>query len=401
MADQLYEPGPGNSPFGNPNVNPVGANYATDSGYSPEVTKLIQAEIKRVIFDTAPKQYMSLKILFSKKIEDRNLDEHSYFEKTFGRSIGVANAISAAVVAVPGADVTQTITFTAASVTRFSKDLILIYPDNSKAVIVNVVGNDVTVNSLTSEGLPAVAVGEVFATQSSITADARDHFNVYSRMETVERYNYIQFFNRACRWGRVERQKYLNAGTTDYLERDKKEKTEQLRVDMYNSAWNGTRGEFQLEDLTLAKTMGGIYPTMDAAGSARASVAKPGFKAAFEALCFATNHKAVGETRFIHGTDESLQIFADIYKNQITRFAPNDTMANLNLDAIKIGTMNYVMVPNPLFSEESCFPSDWGKRIFVLDQETITPVKMKGIPFLESGQTDNLAKGSRENFTDW
>ena len=398
----MYTPGPGNSPFGELNANPENSNFGNESAFNPDETLLIQKEVKRIIFDASPAQYKSLKVLFSKPFVDKNLKEFSYIEKTFGRSVIEAAAIAAAVAGAPNTNVTQTITLTAASISRISLDMIILYPDNTKGTVVAIAGNDITVRSHTGFGLSAVAVGDIFAIQSTINADARDHINVYTRMETVERYNYIQQFIRARRWGREEYQEWLNAGTTNYLDMDKKENMEQLRVDMFNSFWNGLRGEVELEDGTVAKAMGGIYPLMQAAGSAEGFTTIANFEDTFKTLAFSTNYKAEGGTRFVYGTDEILHTFSRVFKLPLTRYQPNTEMANLNLWSLTLGTMEFVLVPCELWREESCFPSDWARRIIVLDQETVRPVKLKGLPAFEAGQTLNMRNnGTLNDFIDW
>lgn len=401
MAETIYTPGVGNSPFGDKQANAQGSNYPLESGFTPTETLLLEREVKRAIFDAAPAQYMSLKVLFSKPFEEKNLTEFTYLEKTFDRSPLEANAISAAVPAVPLTVQTQAITLTAASIANVSRDMIVIYPNNDKGTVVNIVGLVITVNSHTGFGLPAVAVGDIFAIQSTIDADARDHFNPYGRLQLIERYNYIQSFIRARRWGRIELQEWKNSGKTDYLDFDKKVQTEQLRVDMFNSFWNGLRGEVQLEDLTLAKAMGGIYTLMLLAGSAQATTTIAAFEDTFKALAFNTNYKSDGSTRFVYGTHEMLDIFASVFKMPQVRYAPNDMVAKLDLSSIVVGGMTYVLVPTELWREDSCFPDDWKRRLIVLDQETVRPVKLKGLPAFEAGETDDITKGSRETFKDW
>lgn len=403
MSSQSYVPGPGNAPFGNLNTNPESSNYSNDSGFSPEESILIQKAVRREIFDAAPAQYNALKLLNMKPFKEKPLDEFSYLEKTFGRSPIEATAIVAAEAPAAGVSQTQDIPITAASLNHVTIDLIVIYPDNTKAVI-SVVGpgNQITVTSQTGDGLSAVADEDVFAFQSTIEADGMDSFSNYERLETVERYNYIQFFMRAQRWAKVEMQKHINAGTTDYLLHDKQHKMNQLRVDFFNSYFNGQRGEFPLANGFVAKAMGGIYPTMQAAGSASSNPTVAGLQTAFEALAFQTNFKVEGGIRFIYGTDQILNEFSKIYKQPGLRYAPNDEIANLKLNMIELGTMKFVLVPCELFREESCFPAEWKRKVLVLDQEAISPVKMKGIPALEMGETLNRGnKGTRENFTDF
>ena len=403
MANINYTPGPDNAPFGNLNTNPEASNYALESQFNPDELNLIRKAIKRIIFDAAPAQFNALKLLFMKPQEDVGLDEFEFLEKTFGRSPIEADAIVAAQAAVPGASQTQTIPLTAASMSFVTPDLIVIYEDNSKGVITSIgPGNQIVVESQTNDGLSVIASGDLFATQSTITADGQDFFSNFERLDTVTRFNFIQFFLRAMRWGRIELQKHKNMGTTDFLIKDKEERMRQLRIDMFNTFFNGQRGEFQLQNGFVAKATGGIFPTMQAAGSLSGNPTLAGLKAAFETLAFNSNHKKEGGVRFIYGTDEILNEFSNIYKQPGLRYEPNDMIANLKLNKIELGTMGFVLVPCELFREQSCFPSEWKRRILVLDQETITPMKMRGIPGMELGSTLTRGNnGSREGFQDF
>ena len=402
MSQQVYTPGIGNSPFGNVNTNPQSSNYGANSGYSAQESILIAKAIKKALFDTAPKQFNALKLVFEKEFVEYNNDEFEYLEYGFGRSAAECNAIVAGVAAVPGTAVQQVIAFTAGSIPHMGIDLILVYPDGTKGIIKAIAGNNVTVESQTSVGLPVTAVGDIFSIQSTIQGDGMDTFSNYERLETVTRYNYIQLFLRACRWGRVELLKHQNSGTTDFLEADKKEKMRQIRTDLFNSFFNGTRGEFALANGLPAKSMGGIFPTMQAAGSMNANPTLAGLRAAFETLAFKTNHKAEGGVRMIYGTDEILYELSKIFKDPGIRYAPSDRIADMNLTEYRLGTMRFVPVPCELFKEQSCFPKDWARRMLVVDQETVAPVKMKGLPAMYTGTTlDKGANGTREGYKDW
>lgn len=402
MSNTNYTPGLGNLPFGNTNTNPQSSQYAGVSGYTPAESILIAKAIRKAIFDAAPKQFNALKLLYAKPFAEVGGDEFEYLEMTFGRSALVANANTAAVAAVPGSPASQNITVNAASLTKMTPDMVIIYPDNTKGVIRSIAGSVITVESQTSGNLPAVVTGDVFAIQSVIMADAMTYFSNYERLETVTRYNFVQFFLRASRWGRIELQKHTNLGTTDYLIKDREQKMKMLRVDLFNSFFNGNRGEFQISGGYLAKAMGGIYPTMVAAGSMSANPTVSGLKATFEQLAFATNYKAEGEVRFIYGTDEILYELSKVWKEPGIRYQPSDSIADLNLTEYKLGSMRFVPVSCELFKESSCFPADWKRKLLILDQETIEPVKMAGIPEIEMGSTlDKQENGTREGFKDW
>lgn len=402
MSQQIYTPGLGNLPFGNTHLNPQGSNYANDSAYSAQETILIEKAVREAIFDSAPEQYKALRLVFEKSFIEYNNDEFEYLEKTFGRSALVVNDTNAAVAAVPGTVVTQTLTFEAASIPHVGIDLILVYPDGTKGIVKSITGNDVVIESQTSAGLPAVADADVFAIQSTIIADGMSTFSNYERMQTITRYNYIQFFLRAARWARIERQKHINSGRTNYMELDQKEKMDQLRTDLFVSFFNGTRGEFTLANGQPAKAMGGIFPTMQAAGSMFGTPTLAGLRSQFETLAFKTNHKKEGGVRMIYGTDEMLYALSSIFKDPGIRYTPNDRIADMNLTEYNIGNMRFVPVTCELFKEQACFPKDWARRLLVLDQETISPVKMKGIEAMGSGATlDKGANGTREAFKDW
>jgi len=402
MSNALYSPGKQNAPYGLDQANPQGSFYAVESSLSPEETNLLRKAIRRKLFDSAPAQYNSLKLVFSTTPEEMDSDEFEYVEYTFGRSPLVAGTAAGLVAPSASNIVTQTFDLTAASLKYASVDLVITYPDNSEGVIQDITGSTITVGSRTSAGLSAVSINDVFAIRSSIEGDGNESFSVYSRTETITRYNYVQFFARAKRWDRVELQKWKNTGTTDYLDVDKEQKKKQLRVDLFVSYFNGHRGEYALANSKIAKSMGGIYPTMVAAGSLSANPTVAGLQAAFEQLSFLTNFKAEGDTRFIYGTQQNLNNFSKIYKQPGLRYTPDNEMANLNLTMIEFGGMKFVLVPCELFREASCFPAEWNKRLLVLDLDTIKPVKMKGIPAFEIGSTlDRNDNGTRENFKDW
>lgn len=407
MANAVYTPGQGNTPYGLTNTNPQDSNYAAESAFSPTESNLIAKEIKKVIFDAAPKQFLSMSILFSQDVVDHGSDEFEYLENTFGRTSPVIDAgaataaAAAAVAAIASTTVSHSFNVTAATLNRLQVSNIITYPNGEEGVVLSIVGNVVTINSRTGFGLPGVTAADVLAIRSTIMADADDAFDHYDRLETITRYNYVQSFLRAKRWGRQEMQKHINKGTTNYLDRDREEKVRQLRLDMYISYWNGQRGEYALSRGRVAKSMGGVYPTMVNASSANANPTIGGLGAAFESLALSTNYKTEGGTRFIYGTHKSLLELSKIYKIPNLRYTESVSGVNLDLEMIELGGAKYVLVPCQLFASSACFPSTWAKRLIVLDQESIRPCKMAGIPLLEMGETDNLQNGSREQFVDY
>ncbi len=411
MANQVYtaQPNPSaggyaQSPNNNSMLNPYGSNYA--SAYSKAETNLIAEAIHKQIYDAAPQQYDALKVLhaFGKTLE-KNLDEFVYKEKVFGRTSMTVHGWGSPTITLAG-------TYATADVIPVAVGDI-VFHENGTPVIITAIAPNAAANSATIDvacqtggALPTFATGQVISFASTIIADGMDTFRHYDRLKTIERYNYIQFFQRNSRWSTVELQKMMNAGTTDYLAHDKTLKIEQLRIDQFAMLFNGTRGNFPIAALAGggsddAKMMGGIYPTMVAAGAPEITTAISGLQTAFETLAFATNFKKEGGVRMVYGTDEMLYELSKVYKESGVRYEPNDKVADLNLTQYNIGNMKFVPVSCELFREDSVLPTAWANKMLVVDQQSISPVKLKGIPSVMVGVTDNMQKGGTNNYQDW
>jgi hypothetical protein len=345
-------------------------------------------------------------LLFDKPVEYVGSDTFTYMEKTFGRT--VLQHIASDVV---GSAATQSIELSTGGAANITKNKIIVYPTNRKAVVtaVNTTTDVIDVIKLNGQAnLPALTGEEYFAIQTSVIADGQNFLTHYDRMKKIERYNYLQLMHRDKRWSRKEITKFANLGITTYFEDDKQEQLDLLLQDMFASLWNGERAEANVTNpegsgVYKAKTMGGIYPLMVSAGSSNSTgVTASQLKDTFETLAFATNYKVVGATRFIFGVDHLLYELAKEYKETGTRYTPNDKIADLNLWEYRIGDMRFVPVSTELFRESSMFPATWGARMFVLDLDTIQTVCMKGYEPIEMGQTSPKGQnGSINDFTEW
>lgn len=196
-----------------------------------------------------------------------------------------------------------------------------------------------------------------------------------------------------------------NTGTTDYIDKDKNNKINQLRTDMMVFAFNGTRGQFSWPGLTsgtwYAKSTMGFYPAMVAAGCAHASPTLSSLVASFKQLAYYTNFKAEGNTRFLFGTDEILGDLADAFKFDKTRYAPNDMIAKLGLDEYNLGVMKFVPVPCDLFRAPEAFGTQWKKRILYMDLSNARLTKLRGKDQIEMGQTGDINSGLTNIYVDW
>lgn len=361
--------------FSNTNLNAPGSNYATNFGH--DKTKLIRDMIRNMIFDASPQEYYDLAILGMATPRVEKSDEFIYLEKQWQRK-SIQSTVLASNIA---AGTLQTIPVTTTE--NVSTDIIVIYTSNNQkanVVEVNTTANTVTLRAMTGQTLPALTSGNVYFFPHSSSLDADNTSTIsqnYRLNDLVERYNYVQMFSRTSRFGRMEMYKYKNAGVTDYLMNNREEMINQYRVDISNSYWNGDRGEMTHSSGQKAKTMGGIYPSMIAAGAYQVNTTTSNLVAAFKDAVFSTQYGKAGYTRYMYGTPRLLDIVADNFKNQFTRWTPVESRPTLNLEleAIDLRTSKIVLVPMQRFERKSnSFPDSFENRLFILDQASIRPV---------------------------
>jgi hypothetical protein len=409
MSTTVYQPGLGGSPYGNALfANALGSDYAANSAYATSETDLIRRALQETIIDAAPAKYNILKLLFEQPMESVPSDEYYWREQPFGRTpLTIAPLGGAAAVVVAPATVGfQTVTITAASIPFVTLDYVVCYNDanNTKGIVtaLNTTTGVMTITSQTGVSLPAILAGETLVPMSTFRADSQNSFSTYQRLNTIERYNYVQRFLRARQWGRVELLKFQNLGTTDYLMKDVEEVIKQIRWDLFASFINGTRGEFATAAGIPGKAMGGIFPLMTAAGAGSATTTIAGLQAAFEALAFATDYKSETGRRFIIAPPRLINELNKIYKAQLVRYTPSDKVADLNLDSFKFGGLEFVNVPTMLLQEPSLFPTSFANKMFIVDLDMVKPVVMQGLPAVEQGGTLMLGpNGTREEYKDY
>jgi hypothetical protein len=406
-GDQMYTPGTGGAPFGALQANPQASPYVPTSAYAPAETILLDKAVVSALFDAAPQSFNVMNILFNKPFRTVDDDVFEYLEYTFGRNAIELAANVTAVPAVPNNVVSATLTLTPASIGNVDLNAIIVFgTTNDQAIVrsINAAANTITVQSMTSGGIPAVAfaTNPLLQVMAQISADGRSTFTGYQRTKTITRWNMIQQFQRAVRWGRWELQKYKNLARTDYLSIEIQQRMKEMRYDLITTFFNGKKGEYQLATGEVAKATDGIYPMMVNAGSAILTATSATLKATFEAGCMQSDYREEGAVRFAVGTQKVLYELSKSFKEPGIRYTPDNMVANLNLMEYRIGEMRIVPLRVEILRETSLFPADFGNRLFVLDLTTITPVVMKGIPAMESGATLMMgADGTREGFKDW
>lgn len=379
--------------FTNANANSVGSEYA--STYGHDVSTLVQKLTNRRIFNSAPQQFMDLRLLNEVPTESVRSDEFFYQEMGYQREALVATAAAAAV-SYPTSQVVAL-----QSVDSITTNTIIVYPNNAKGTVtaVDQAGLTITVSPYVGDTLPAVVLGDVIANLSSVDHDGSEGFAQHFRATTVERNNYVQLFNKAMRYGEVELFKLRNNGTTEnFLEMEREAMYNQHRIDISNAFWIGQKGEVILRNGVKAKTTGGVFTRMIEAGSPNATATVSTLVSAFEDVIFASEYGAYGATRMAFMTPRIHRLLSKAYKEEKTRYQPNDEIAMLNLSEINVGSSRIVLVPFKRFEDEASFPKAFANRIIILDMKNLTRCQMWGE---RSGETPDLnSNGTPKRYKD-
>ena len=378
--------------FANQNYNSVGSEYANLYGH--DISLLVQKLTNRAIFDAAPQQFMDLKLMNMVPAETVNSDEFFFQEMGYQREPLQVTAVSASV----SYPTTQTINV--ASVDNISTNTIISYPNGQKGSVVAVDTSllTITVSPYNGDTLPAVAIGDVLANVSTVDHDGSEGFAQYFRASTIERVNYVQLFNKAIRYSEVELHKLKNMGTTaNFLEMERNAMFNQHRIDISNALWTGQKGEVVTANGTPAKTTGGVYTSMVEAGSPNAVATAATLVDAFEDMVLSSEFGDYGQARMAFMTPRMHRMLSLAYKEELTRYAPNDEIALLNLKEVNLGSSRIVLVPYKRFEDAASYPAAFANKIVILDMKNIKRVQLWGE---RSGDTLKLEDGVPKRYGD-
>jgi hypothetical protein len=378
--------------FANQNYNSVGSEYANLYGH--DISLLVQKLTNRAIFDAAPQQFMDLKLMNMVPAETVNSDEFFFQEMGYQREPLQVTAVSATV----SYPTTQTINV--ASVDNISTNTIISYPNGQKGSVVAVDTSllTITVSPYNGDTLPAVAIGDVLANVSTVDHDGSEGFAQYFRASTIERVNYVQLFNKAIRYSEVELHKLKNMGTTaNFLEMERNAMFNQHRIDISNALWTGQKGEVVTANGTPAKTTGGVYTSMVEAGSPNAVATAATLVDAFEDMVLSSEFGDYGQARMAFMTPRMHRMLSLAYKDELTRYAPNDEISLLNLKEVNLGSSRIVLVPYKRFEDAASYPGSFANKITILDMKNIKRVQLWGE---RSGDTLKLEDGVPKRYGD-
>lgn len=375
-----------NSQFGLENLNPQGSQLAAEYGLT--TTHLVQKVYDKIIYDTTPKQFMDVRFLGLLSSDNIASQEFHWGETDYDRIALVVTTATSAVSAP------NTVTIPVASVEHISTDMIIASQDNDKAMVIEVDTSGLTITARPLEGssFPALAAGEELPVLYPGEADGADDISSYYRMDAVERYNNVQLFSRGRTYDEIELKKMESTGTySNFMAMEAEKVRTHLLIDVSNALWNGTKGVVRNAKGKLVFLTNGIYNMMIEGGSPIVETTPADYVNAMQALVNATNVGEYGEKKFLVGPNKIIQDISRAFKEEKTRYAPDNSMADMMLDEINFGATSVVLMPQNRFMDKASFPAIFGRQAFLIDPELM---RRKYIFGPRGGTTpDNRANG--------
>jgi hypothetical protein len=372
--------------------------YLAHDTVEAQVTSLLENEVYKTIFDTVPeKNFESLRVLmFDKTPTYFGGEECSWYEHPDQRinlivDNGVAAAgteLTAAQTPAAGAYATANIPVDQVSYDAAGINKRLHFKSTTGlggwAMIVGKTAgtpNTLQVRSLVGVTLPAIIQGASITMGAELRADGERRIVNHYRTEELKRANFITWIINAREYGRREWLKWNNAGTTNHLDQEKMDIINATKFDALIEMWNGNKAPQVNDNGKSTKGTDGIKTQMINGGVSPVQTTMANFVSAHEALSFATSKRSSGVTYNI-ANEELLYQVQKAYKEHKVRYEPKSRIADLGLDAIRIGGRTHVFIPSDLFNDDAYFPG-WGNHYFMLDKSTVEMAGQKGMPYLD------------------
>lgn len=383
-------------PHGNERLNAEGSPYLAlspadlDAISTSDLTRVIIQEI----FDTHNERtFDSLKHSMMSKTPIMVTDDVFSWDEMPDQRMGItiddgASApgvtISAAVAAVPGDFVTQTVPVAAATMQYIGLNMGVAFSPTQHAVVTAMpTATTITITSLVGEGIPAIIQGAVLTTMGEIVGDHQEGWRNSQRHSKLQRTNFLATFRRAIHYGRKELIKLEENSRNNNLEMDRKNLLRELKYDALVNMWIGRKGTRRLNDGTYAKGMDGIHTQMVQGGATFGATTMANLAASFELNAMNTNFQ-MGGVRNVYARQELLTIMSKHYKELHVRFRPEDNKANLDLEVVQVGGSMYRFIPVEAFGDPNYFPG-MANHMYVVDDNSLTPVEHKRLPMFDLG----------------
>src|SRR3989304_3195903 len=323
-------------PNGNNNLNPTGSEYAA-LYTSNQTTNFLRKAIEYDIVNEANKKFILNQLINEVPLEDVDNDVFTYLSKIWSREIHTVQSATA-----PGASVTVTLTHATGyydSFFPFQVNAIISGSDGiSYIVTAATAANTANTSTFVIKGendsasaSSAVATqfvsGDTFTIEGVLKADGMTTLTGNVKPEFISYFNYVEIFERKCKWTELELAKIANTGTTNAMKYEWEESKEQLMLDQFVAFVNGKKAEFNVYDANSgtykkAKKMDGFFTIMKTHGSPSANPTEAGLLAAFEYLALSTNKNVKGSNRMLLGTTASLNMLEKALKRDKIRYTP-------------------------------------------------------------------------------
>jgi len=363
---------------------------------NPELTRHLETQIRRRIFDTRPTHYgKAIEFLLVSKTPTLFAGAEASWSEMPDQRIPIvvddgASAAGAVLTAAqapnPGGFRTATIPTTTDILQSVGLNVQLHFRAGGWGFVIakddNL--NTITIRSGASEGLPAIVQGDVITIGAEHRADGERRIVNNSRFDTLNRTNFIPVFSKAMEFGRRAWLERKNGSATNKPEMEEQRLITALLDEATTEMWNGSKAIKRNDIGKDLPGMDGIKTQMLNGGVTPTVTNIAGFQAAFEAKSTSTLFKS-GTTMLV-GTNRLLLEVSKQYKELQTRYTPNDTVANMDLSAIKMGGRTHVLFPTDIFADPAHFPG-FGDHLFMIDLDAIEMGGQTGMPFMDIGRT--------------
>lgn len=385
----------GGAPFGNERTNPEGSPYLTEapSGIGVFSTSDLERAIFDTIFNTKAENYFdALKLMiFSKTPVGVPDDVFTWKENGMQRQAITVNdgssppgtQLTAAQGGSAGVYQTATVPVTAGQIARIGLNQTLMFSADIQATVYAKSSTSITIKSLVGKGLPAIIQGARIPMMGETVGDSSVGLKNVERTEKVERHNYVGTYRRGIQYGRKEKAKLRLNSRNNHVEVEHRNVIDEIKFDALQNLFYGQKGTRLLDDGNYAKGMDGLYTQMKAGGSTFATTSMENLIATFEHNAVSTNQQSAGGSRTIYGPSKYLLAFSQAYKESRTRYRPDDTQANLDLERIHLAGQNYNLCAVDILADPNYFSEDCARRLFVVDEASVTPVKWDAFPMFD------------------
>ncbi len=396
---------------GNIKINPLGSltPYLAPTSVDAQVTSLLQENIVKRIIGTRPESYTAAlgALLFKRVPTFFAGHECQWYEMPDQRlamtvdngSSAAGTVLTAATPAVSGGYATANMPVGAAAFAAAGINKRMYFGGGGAVIVGKTAGtpNTLQLKSLVAgAGIPAIIQGASIPVGAEIRADGERRIVNHERYSLLKRTNLITNIAKAREYGRREWLEATNGATTDFIPRSMDELIWNLKADAMIEVLKGVKGFQENDNGKHTPTTDGIETQLINAGQSPIQCTMGNLIPTFEDVLHNTGLKS-SNTKLIIAQTRLLTELGKQYKNDQTRYAPNDMVANMNLKSIVVGSTTAVLMPCDILGDTNYFGDDGGKRVYVLDENAIQMAGQKGMPYMDI----NGAVGKRLlSFTD-